>query len=199
MKTRYNFRLLIAKINKYIMPKHSKTRELFLYIANKLKDVETYGATMLNKAFYFIDNLYYLKEGHPITEFSYIKQDFGATPDPYLFLKLKDELKRNDEIKEIESPYYNHTQKRCLPTRNADLSVFSLDEIEIIDSVLDLLKDKNATQLSFISHSHPSWQFARQNEELPYYSFLLSSLNPTEDDISWAKKSIANFESLHNK
>ena len=63
-----------------------KTVELIIYISLRLKERSNYGSTLLAKSLYLIDSMSYLKKGTPLTEFKYIKQQLGPTPEPAQFL-----------------------------------------------------------------------------------------------------------------
>ncbi|HEY5749664.1 MAG TPA: type II toxin-antitoxin system antitoxin SocA domain-containing protein [Chryseolinea sp.] len=75
--------------------------------------------------------------------------------------------------------------------REPNLNVFSVEEIGIIDDVLSQIGDFSGTQISEISHRFPAWKAAADREELPLYTFLLSSKTPSDSDIEWAKVAIA--------
>ncbi|MFB6319968.1 Panacea domain-containing protein [Saccharicrinis sp. FJH54] len=173
-----------------------RTIELFIYIADKLKNVETYGATMLNKAFYYIDNYNYLRTGHPITNFTYIKQDHGPTPNPYQFLSLKEKLISEGKIYEESKDHHGYIQRKCLTSLKANTSVFDENEMELIDNLLNELKGYNASELSEITHTHPSWQIAMDKEELPFYSFFVTKVEPGDEDIDWAIQEIELYETV---
>lgn len=164
-----------------------KTRELILYLAGKLATRENYGSILLNKALYFADNISYLKHGNPISEFQYVKQSFGPTPDPAMLLSVRDQLVKAGEIEVAEVEYFGRIQKKVIAKRQADVSLFSVDEIVIIDDVVSKIQNMSAAQISELSHQFPAWKVAKDREELPFFTFLLSSKTPTDADIQWAK------------
>ena len=65
-----------------------KTTELIIYIAEQLKDSPNYGAILLNKSLYYTDLMQYLTNGNTITDFQYIHQEKGPTPEPGRFMTL---------------------------------------------------------------------------------------------------------------
>lgn len=186
--------LVVMKTNE----RQIKTKELFLYIADKLKDVDTYGAVMLNKAFYFIDNYNYIRIGDGITCFSYIKQDRGPTPNPSQFMPLKSNLISEGVLKEVERDYHGYKQKRCVSIRKADMSLFDKNEKKLINDVLNvfIVNNYSASELSDITHNHLSWQIANEKEILPFYSFLITKSDIDKSDKEWALKSISAYENI---
>lgn len=166
---------------------HIKSKELMLLIAYRLGNKSNYGATVLNKALYFIDNINYLKTGRPISELKYIKQEHGPTPDPSIFLSLREEMISANDVDIVTVEFFGRNQKKMLAKREPNMSLFDSEEIEIIDQLLSEISDKNATEISDIAHTYPAWIAASDKEPLPFYTFLLSSKTPTEGDIEWAK------------
>jgi hypothetical protein len=169
-----------------------KTAELFLYITKKLSGHDTYGAIVLNKAFYFIDNVSYLKRGKPISTFKYICQRLGPTPKPVDFLSLKDNLILNGWLQPVNTEYFGRIQTRLIPKRDPDYSVFDKEEILIIDEIIESIVKYNGRQISDLTHKFPSWKAATEKEELPFFTFLLSSKSPSQSDIDWGLKVMAN-------
>lgn len=167
-----------------------KTNELILYIASKLALRGNYGSTLLNKALYFADCIAYMKLGFPITTFRYIKQNFGPTPDPAQFLKVRDQLVTGGDIEVLEIEYFGRLQKEVIAKRQPDVSVFSVEEIVIVDDVLSQIEHMSGTEISDLSHQFPAWKVADDKEELPFFTFLLSSKVPSKEDISWAKQEL---------
>lgn len=172
---------------------NAKTRELLLYVADRLKDVPNYGATLLNKVLYFIDHANYLLKREPISNLNYVKQDFGPTPMPSQFLPLKKSLIDNDELTEIKSDFFGLVQKKCLPKRKPNTDVFDKDEIILIDRVITVVAAHNASSISEMSHRFLAWKLAENMEELPLYTFLLTSKAPNENDIAWAEAEIQKY------
>lgn len=174
---------------------YRKTRELILYVASKLSQKENYGGTLLNKALYFIDNVNYLKTGKSVSHFTYVKQDFGPTPEPAQWLQMREGLLDSKDAIMIEQDYFGRVQKRLIATREADISHFSSEEIDLINKIILSIGDWTAVQVSEFSHKYPAWQAADDKERLPLFTFLISSKMPSEKDIEWAKSELKSVQS----
>lgn len=172
----------------------AKTKELILYISSRLKDKPNYGATLLNKALYFIDSMNYLKRGKAITDFKYIKQEFGPTPAPSQFLSIRDEMMINNDLEVISTPYFGRTQTKYVAKREPAINVFDKEELVTIADVLESICDKGAVEISEISHNFLAWELARDKEEIPLYTFLLTSKEPDTEDYKWAEDSIDKYK-----
>ena len=167
-----------------------KAKELILYIANRLSSKHNYGLTLLNKSLYFIDGISYLKRGKSISGFTYVKQAFGPTSEPRHFLSLRDMMVESGEIEITESEFCGRVQKRVTARREPRVDVFNVEEIVIIDNVLSNIEDFHGALISEMSHQFPAWKAAADREEHPLFTFLLSSKNPPDSDIEWAKAAI---------
>lgn len=175
------------------VPNRNKTKELILYISSRLKDRPNYGATLLNKSLYFIDSMSYLKKGKPITDFGYIKQQFGPTPKPSQFLSIRDEMVANEDLEVSSTTYFGRGQTKYVAKREPLINVFDKDELVTITDVLENICDANAIDISEYSHRFLAWEFANDKELLPLFTFLLTSKEPETGDYAWANIAIENY------
>lgn len=130
-----------------------KVENLISYIASK---VDNLYLTSLNKYLWFIDMISFNRRAVAITGLTYMKEQFGPVivGAKYEELsKLADKYKREDKersdgglISKISSEY------------NFDLSDFSEDEMEIINEVIEILKDKCVKEISELSHKEKGWE-----------------------------------------
>ncbi|MHB1006596.1 MAG: Panacea domain-containing protein [Chloroflexota bacterium] len=159
-----------------------KFKELVLYVSKKTADDPRAGATKLNKILFFSDVLAYGQHGQPVSGATYVKLDNG--PVPKQLLRTKAELVSAKEACEVNQQYFNRMQKRLIPMREPDLSVFSPAEIALVDQVIELFQSCNASDVSEISHAWSvGWQVARDSAEIPYETVLLSVPSLTQADI----------------
>lgn len=143
-----------------------KFREMFLYILEKVGGKPNVGQTVLYKLFYFIDFDYYERFEDQLIGATYIRNHYGPTPNE--FAKVAACMIKEGEIEEVRSAYFKHEQKKYLPRRSPDLSVFSVQEKEHIDEVLARLSDKSAAVLSDFSHTDTPWRIAKPGQVLEY-------------------------------
>lgn len=170
--------------------KVDKTKALILYICEKLKGERTFGAIVLNKVLYFVDNLWYQNNASTITGFKYVKQTNGPTPKPNQFLAIRQSLIDDKQLTIEPRKYFGRDQKFHRALKQPNISLFTADEISFIDEVINEFRDTNATIASLMTHELLAWKIARPTEELPFHTFLLSEADLTEHDIDWAIKSI---------
>lgn len=144
----------------------SKFTEMVLYVTAHLHDDRAGGATKLNKVLYFADFAHMRRTGRPITGAVYQRLPHG--PAPRRLVPVRDGLIARGEAEVVVERYLGFTQRRLVPRRSADLSVFTDDERATIDNVLDDLQSLTAAQVSDLSHVEPGWRLTTPGEAIPY-------------------------------
>lgn len=162
-------------------PNDEKFCELLLFICQRSLGDERFGATKLNKLLFFADFLAFVKFGSAITWHSYQKLENG--PAPRALKPLIEKLKVKGAVAQSEHNYYGRTQFRTIALRDADLASFTTDEIALVTEILEECWDKNASQMSIMSHRFMGWELAQEGEDIPYEVALLDFENPTSEDI----------------
>ena len=168
-----------------ICPNEEKLKELILYISAKCAGHSKFGATKLNKILFYSDFIAFQCYGCPITGVDYQKLENG--PAPRRLLPIEDQMKRDGELAIQVVPLGRNEQHRRVNLRAAKLSMFSADEIAIVDSIIDTFKDLGAGDVSQISHGEMGWKAARMKETIPYSASLLECVPPTDEQIQRAK------------
>lgn len=162
----------------------NKLEELILYVAHKSHDDPKFGATKLNKILFWSDFLAYGYWGRPITGAQYVHRQRG--PVPREVVEACSNLTHQGRAKLEERLYFGFPQKRIVPLVNPDLSLFSSDEIQLVTSVLQMLINENATEVSELTHRLRPWLDTVENEEIPYNSvFVIQEAPVTLDDKVW--------------
>lgn len=145
-----------------------KFKEVLLYILSKVGSKPNVGETVLYKLLYFIDFDYYEKFEEQLIGATYIKNRYG--PTPVEFKIIAQHMESQGELETVKSKYFQHEQKKYLPHRSPDLSLLTAREKEHIDDVLARLSDKNAKELSDLSHGDIPWLTRDYGEPLSYES-----------------------------
>lgn len=162
-----------------------KFKNVFLYILQKIGAKPNVGLTVLYKLLYFIDFDYYEKYEEQLMGLTYIKNHHGPTPKE--FIKVIEEMKKNNEVEEITSRYFQFEQRKYLPLKTPDLSKLNGREVEVINAVLAKLSDMSATELSNYSHGDVPWITHNDGEEISYESVFYRndpySVRRYEDEI----------------
>ncbi|MBA2666486.1 MAG: SocA family protein [Trueperaceae bacterium] len=166
-------------------PNAQKLAELIVYVANRSEVDVHFGATKLNKILFYSDFTAYERLGRSISGYEYIRLNFG--PCPRGADGLRRVLESQDRIVMKRLPHFNQVQHRIIAMDEANLSLFTADEIAIVDEVLDAVKDLNATDVSNASHRFLGWKLAAPCEAIPYAVTLVDAEpDLTEDQTAFA-------------
>ena len=131
-----------------------KFRELIIYIADKCENHTLFGSVKLNKVLFYSDFLAYKVWGKPITGADYLALERG--PGPRALVPIRQDMIRKRDI----APDNRMFQNRLVPLRDAKLSLFSAQEIALVDKVIHILKNENAEAVSELSHAFLGWKAA---------------------------------------
>ena len=145
----------------------AKFKEVLLYVLKQVGSKPNLGEVVLYKLLYFIDFDYYEKYEEQLIGATYIKNHHGPTPKE--FAKIVGEMEGRDLTK-VQTKYFQYPQRKYLPLREPDLSILSAREKAVIDSVLDRLSDKNATEISAYSHNDVPWLTTEDGQVMDYES-----------------------------
>lgn len=145
----------------------AKFTEMVLYVAGKLREDRSGGATKLNKVLYFADFAHTRQHGRPITGAEYQKLQQG--PAPRRLRPVRDQLIEAGQAEMLLEDFLGYPMHRLAPLREADISVFAPDELATIDKVLADLSYLTNTQVSDLSHDEPWWPYFDEGETIPYF------------------------------
>jgi hypothetical protein len=157
-----------------------RLRELIVYIAGKFLTCEFFGIVKLNKTLFHSDMLSFRRYGVPITGNKYKKDERG--PVPVHVMPLQKQMEARNEIRVIPEDMYGLTQRRVVPLRKSDLTLFSGRDIAIVDEVIQALWHKTGTQVSQESHGI-QWNTRALEDLIPYEASYLSDEPITPADV----------------
>lgn len=147
-----------------------KLAELIVYVGGQCREAETFCSTVLNKILYEADFRHYAKYGRSVTRDMYQHLPFG--PGPSQLVPVRNELLANGDIEMVEKDYYGELQKRVVPQREANLSLFTTLELEDIDWAINELSCLNAKEASRRTHDAP-WELTEDGEPIPNFTAYL--------------------------
>jgi hypothetical protein len=158
-------------------PDDRKFQELILFICQRSAGDPRFGATKLNKHLFFADFLAYKVLGQSITGQLYFR--LGNGPAPRRLLPTIEKLKGEQAVAQGTHDYFGYTQTRTYGLRDPDLSVFSAEEIALVTELIEEFWDRNAAEISAVSHGFFGWEVAGDQEDIPYEVALISRREPT--------------------
>lgn len=167
-------------------PDDEKFRELVLYVAEKSEGDTNFGATKLNKLLFYADFVFYQRFGTSITRHQYQKLEHG--PAPKALKPILATMQAEGVIKEVERTHYGRSQRRVLALRNANLSVFTPEEVAFVDGILRDFASKSAKEVSDLSHRFIGWKYAEIGETIPYQVTLVARRPPTREESAFGEQ-----------
>lgn len=173
-----------------------KLRELILYIVAKHDGDETFGSVKLNKILFFSDFIAFHEWRKAITGVDYQKLKHGPAPKrmlPVLNDMHADLLKRERPLR------HGLMKHEFVALRDPDLSVFSAEEIALVDNVIDAFRGTTASYVSRISHVFNGWKAANLNEIIPYETTFLGERDPTPEEKAYALELGAAVDEIHGR
>lgn len=169
-----------------IVADERKLAELILYVAARLVDDPKGGATKINKVLFAAEFAHTRLHGAPITGVTYQKLKHG--PAPRRLVPIRDELVRNGSAERRRDYYLGYPLDRLVPLRDADTTLFTDDEIKIVDQAITALWSKTAVEASELSHRELGWRMVDMGEDIPYEAaYLAPSAEATEAIIRHAQ------------
>ena len=139
-----------------------KVENIISYIASKVKNLTI---TSLNKYLWYIDMLSFNERTVSITGLTYQNQKYGPT----IVYKKYDELSLLDDKytrEDIETENGNTT--KIVSNNNFNFDKITSSEKEIIDTIIRLLKNKNVTDISEMSHREDGWKKTKRFEQISF-------------------------------
>lgn len=148
--------------------------EVMLHIANRCADDESFGMTRLNKALWRAEMRCYAELGQVLTGSRYVALAQGPVLDRY-----RDVLGRLERegaaCKKVLG--WQHVLR---PYRQADLSAFTEEQIDVLNEVIEEDRHKSASQVAAESHG-TAWQLGLNDDSGIAYEAYWISDDPLTD------------------
>ena len=109
--------------------------ELMLYIAEKCADDADFNVTRLNKILFFADFQAYAAYSKSISGAEYIALPYG--PAPKGADEIRKEMVKRKWLFQRHPPKYSKKRTRLVARREPDLSLFTANDIAILDEVIE--------------------------------------------------------------
>jgi len=144
------------------------------------------GATKLNKVLWYSDLEFYRRTGESITGAkSYVRLALG--PVPYRIEDALNLLKRANKISERRARVFDHERREFVWLEQPDLTMFTADQIDVINVFIDDIKTMTALEISNITHLDALWLELQNGEPMSISAGSVIPRSPTERELAWAK------------
>lgn len=148
-----------------------KFAEMVLHVAARLQEDRAGGATKLNKVVFFAEFTHLRRHHRVISGCVFQKLPHG--PAPRQMLPTRTRLIESGSAELIEEDFLGRPQHRLVPSRAANLDVFTDDERQTIEDVLAQLAGMTGAQVSELSHQEPGWKLTEIGETIPFSTAFL--------------------------
>ena len=148
-----------------------KFTELVLHIADRLKDDRPGGATKLDKVLFLVEFTQLRRHHRVVSGCEFKKLTHG--PTPCQLASVRSGLVASGDALLLDEDFLGRPQQRLIPKREADLSLFTADELRTIDDVLSQLAGMSGTQLSELAAQEPGWRLSEVGETIPFSTAFL--------------------------
>ncbi len=144
----------------------NKYKQVILFFAHKIKN-GTLGKLKLMKLLYFMDFDFFEKYGKSITNDDYLRFENGPVP------RMAEKLIKSMDSKEIKiskvkiGDGYND-QQLIEPLKDFDISLFSKEELLMMEEVADKWEKLSGTEMKDASHGEAPWVVTKPNEVIDY-------------------------------
>ncbi len=131
-----------------------RVENLISYIADKTDNLYK---TSLNKYLWFIDFENFKQNIRSLTGLRYVKQKYGPVIEKKGYEEIINLLDEKFYVEETEDVYNNSTKAKIISKKNYDISIYSKDEMEVINAVIEKLKNMSCSEISKKSHKEDGW------------------------------------------
>ena len=146
----------------------NKLRNLLLYILARCGGKPNVGETVIYKLLYFIDFDSFELRSEPVTGMNYVRLQFGPVPQAKQYVAVIDDMFERKELDIIPQVYGGMAQKKYVALVDPDMSVFTAEELRLMDGVVDRLSDLNASQIKNYVHHDVPWLETEPEEVIDY-------------------------------
>jgi uncharacterized phage-associated protein len=155
-----------------------KFDELVVYLAKRLPPEAALGRVKLMKLLMQADFTAYARLGRPITGATYEKWEYGHFAREWVIAEK--DLHAAGAITEEKVNYYGRQLRHLIALRDPDMSMFTEDELAIIEGAIKQFGHESATFLSNLAHQELGWQLTEYKEVIPYETALIGKERPPE-------------------
>jgi len=156
----------------YKKPSFEKISNMVAYFAKRLSPFKT----KMNKLLFYSDFLMYSKTCFSISGLKY--QAIQRGPVPINFQSLYDFLYNKNIIKINTVDFGEYYGEQIINSIDFDDDLFSINELQILDFVVEKFENINSTQISDLSHMEKAWiENVEDKDFINYnYSFELTTV-----------------------
>lgn len=167
-----------------------KLAQLVLYIIGRVENPGDLDMTKIQKILWFSETEHFARTGRPISGAGFVRADYGpCCPDSKAAVTT---LQASGRVVEHKVPFGSDTQRQFVALTEPDLSMFTAEEISIVDYMIDAItRHHTARSISDVSHSR-IWERLKNGDPMPLTTVFGADLDdPDEEDFAWAADAVS--------
>ena len=132
-----------------------KYKNAVLFFAKKIQN-GTLGKLKIKKLLYYLDFDFFEKYGKSVTGDEYLRFEYGPVP------RMAEKILKQMEGKEIKTTRRKikkglNDQQHIEPLKDFDLSVFSKEELVMLDEIANKWEKFTGTEMKMATHGEAPW------------------------------------------
>jgi uncharacterized phage-associated protein len=158
----------------FVKPSFEKVAHYVIFFARQVNPMKT----RLNKLLFYADFLHFKRSGYAISGCNYRAIPYGPVPSHFRELFGILETEKYIQIEE-ELSENGHMGERFLALKAFDASLFTEQELEDMNEVVNRLGEMNTQDLIHLSHGEHAWKENEKERELinyQEYAFQLKAI-----------------------
>jgi len=150
------------------MPKinEKKYKNAVLFFANKVRN-GTLGKLKMMKLLYYLDFDFFEKYGKSVTGDSYLRFENGPVPQTAEKI-LKNMTGKDIKVTRRTMPKGYNDQQLIEPLKDFDMSVFSKEELVMLEEIADKWEKFSGSDMKMASHGEAPWIATKPNGVIDY-------------------------------
>lgn len=156
--------VVVAQINE------EKYQNVILYLCSKLRDNKVWGKVKLAKLLYYVDFDRFEYDESMVTVTGDVYKRLPHGPFPESFEKVAKDLEELGKLSISEKEWSSDKKAVVIyeALKEADESVFSPEELFILDRVVTLYGNLSGAELEAKSHREAPWLGVEHCDEIPF-------------------------------
>jgi hypothetical protein len=98
-------------------------------------------------------------------------------------LPVMERMQRAGDLSLRDQRYFDKNQKRPVALREPDLTIFSGQEIDLVQHLIKENWERNASEISHLSHQFHGWEEVGHRDPIHYEVALIGTRKPTSNEI----------------
>jgi uncharacterized phage-associated protein len=155
-----------------------KMQQVILFFLERINNVHL-GRVKLMKLLYYVDFDHFEKYDRPITAARYRKLPHGPVPDKVD--KVIKKMETGEMVKAVNVQNTRFAKHRLIPVNGKfDASLFTGDEISVLESVASRWADATAAEIEAATHVEAPWASTEETKAIDYELAYYRSPLPEE-------------------